>query len=203
MAATQQSHHRPPRCTWRKLRSSVSLHRQRRTVFVRCDHDLSMLSNAIEGVLLRPAHEKDLELPSATGKEHFVQFVSGGNILDLKEKYHIKKMKSLEFASFRVKAFRHDKAVIQTSMYFMSVGKAWSKATKLLTAFPANLLAIDFTTNTHYLKKPFPNISILRKPSPYCQAIAPEHYLKSTLFHSFHATTTYISPVTNLTSTRL
>ena len=134
--------------------------------FVRCDHDLSMLSNAIEGVLLRPAHEKDLELPSATGKEHFVQFVSGGNILDLKEKYHIKKMKSLEFASFRVKAFRHDKAVIQTSMYFISAGKAWSKATKLLTAFPANLLAIDFTTNTHYLKKTVPKYLNIEKAVP-------------------------------------
>lgn len=138
--------------------------------FVRCDHDLSSLSNAIEGVLLRPCPEEHLQLPDAIGKDYLVQFVGGGNILDLKEKYHIKKMKSLEYASFHVKAFRHDKAVIHSNLYFVSAGKVWSKNSKLLTAFPANLLAIDFATNTHYLKTTVPKYLNIEKAMPICSS---------------------------------
>jgi hypothetical protein len=131
--------------------------------FVRCNHDLSSLSNAISGILLRPCDEKEATPPDVTTKDRFVQFVAGGNILDLKEKYHIKKMKSLEWASFSVHALRHDKAVIRSNMYFQSAGKVWSKASKLLTAFPVNLLAIDFETNTHYLKKTVPRYLNIEK----------------------------------------
>ncbi len=131
--------------------------------FIRCDHDLSSLSNAISGILLRPCDEKEATLPEAIRKERLVQYVTGGNILDLKEKYHIKKMKSLEWASFSIHALRHDKAIIRSNLYFQSAGKVWTKASKLLTAFPANLLVINFETNTHYLKKTVPKYLNIEK----------------------------------------
>lgn len=80
--------------------------------FVRSDRDLSTLSNAIDGMLLRPCGDAVQNPAIAPTKERFVQFVGGGNILDLKEKYHIQKAKNLEYARFTIKAFRHDKAIM-------------------------------------------------------------------------------------------
>lgn len=134
--------------------------------FVRCDRDLSSLSNSLEGLLLRPCSLGQVELPHATRKEHFVQFVSGGNILDLKEKQQIQKGRSLEYACFSVRAFSHDKTVVSATLFFELPGRLWVKSTKLLTSFPANLLAIDFSTNTHYLKKTVPRYLNLEKAIP-------------------------------------
>ena len=134
--------------------------------FIECDHDLSGLSNALEGVLLRPCPASELELPVATNKDWFTQFVSGGNILDLKEKYHMKKGKSLEYASFYTRALSPNKAVITADLYFVAPGKIWTKTSKMLTSFPANLLAIDFVTNTHYLKTTVPKYLNIEKAVP-------------------------------------
>lgn len=131
--------------------------------FITCDHDLSSLSNAISGILLRPYPLHDIALPDATGREHLVQFVTGGNILDLKEKQHIQKMKNLEWARFRIHALSHNKTIVRSTLYFQSAGKLWSTASKTLTAFPVNLLAIDFATNTHYLKKTVPKYLNIEK----------------------------------------
>lgn len=132
-------------------------------VFVSCTKDLSCLSNALEGMLLRPCRRDAFELPTAHSADHFVQFVAGGNILDLKEKMQIKKAKSLEYATFSVRAISYDKALVSIDLYFHNLAKSWSKSTKLMTTFPAALLAIDFTANTHYLKKTTPKYLNIEK----------------------------------------
>src|ERR1700761_6109354 len=54
--------------------------------FIISDKDLSSLSNNLEGILLRPTTEDQIDLPRHESKARFVQFVSGGTMLDLKEK---------------------------------------------------------------------------------------------------------------------
>jgi hypothetical protein len=131
--------------------------------FVRSDQDLSGLSNSISGLLIRIVPESEITLPTAVQKERFLQFVTGGNLLDLKERQQVQKTKSLEYATFKVRALAHDKMIIQSDIYFELPGKTWSIAHKTLTSFPFQLLSIDFTSNTHYLKKTVPKYLNIEK----------------------------------------
>ena len=131
--------------------------------FIGCNKDLSALSNNIDGMLLRPVTPQDVALPDASSKEHFIQFVNGGNILDLTEKTAIKKAKQLEYVVFSIRAVNIDKAVVQSKLYLKDAGGSWSVAAKLLTAFPTRLLAINFVNNTHYLKKTIPKYLNIEK----------------------------------------
>ena len=131
--------------------------------FITCDKDLSSLSNNIEGLLLRPVDDKEFELPLATNKENFMRFVTGGNLLDLKEKSAVKKSKDLQYAVFKVRAINAEKAVVRSSYYLKNAGGGWSKANKVTSFFPAKMLAIDFANNTRYLKKTVPKYLNIEK----------------------------------------
>lgn len=131
--------------------------------FITSDKDLSALSNSIEGIILRPVDGSELTLPQASAKEKMVQFVTGGNILDLKEKYEVKKGKELEYAVFRVRSLGTNKAIVGVSLYFKDKAGQYSRADKSIYSFPVHLFAIDFSDNTHYLKKSIPKYLDLEK----------------------------------------
>lgn len=131
--------------------------------FITSDKDLSALSNNLEGILLRPVSAQEIELPEASGRERFLQFVTNGTILDLKEKMAVKKSKDLEYATFKIRALGVEKAVVRSSYYFKNAGGGWSKALKTTTFFPAKLLAVNFAGNTHYLKKTVPKYLNIEK----------------------------------------
>jgi len=131
--------------------------------FIRSSKDLSSLSNAIDGFILRPSPASENELPNATGTEHFVQFAASGNLLDLKERYNVKKGKDLKYAWFDVRVLTFENAAVNSALFFESPGGVWLKATKLMTSLPAQLLSIDFTNNTHYLKKSVPQYLNIEK----------------------------------------
>lgn len=63
--------------------------------FIGVNKDIGLLSNNLEGIVLRPASADQFVIPNATTSERFVQYVGGGNILDLKEKYQVKRGKEL------------------------------------------------------------------------------------------------------------
>lgn len=130
--------------------------------FIRSDKDLSSLSNNLDGLLLRPVEEGEVKIPQAIQKER-VQFVTGGSLLDLKEKYNVKRMRDLQVVRFRVRSVNIEKAIVNAELYFRNSGKDWSKGTKLLTIFPAKLLAADFAANTRYLKKTVPRYLDIEK----------------------------------------
>ena len=92
-----------------------------------------------------------------------VQFVTSGNILDLKEKIAVKRQKQLEYATFKVRTLGANKAAVRCELYFQAPGGMWSKNVKLLTTFPAHLFAINFVGNTHYLKKSVPKYLNIEK----------------------------------------
>lgn len=122
--------------------------------FICSDKDLGSLSNNIEVGVLRPIESSVIGLPTnATGKERLVIMKSGGDLLDLKEKYAVKKAKQLEFVVIRCRRINFEKTVTVIQLYFKDAGKNWFMNKKISTVFPAYLLAIDFNTNTRYLRK--------------------------------------------------
>ncbi len=131
--------------------------------FVSCDKDISSLSNNLEAILLRPVELKELKPPASAGNERGVQFVTGGNLLDLKEKYAVKKAKDLQFATFQVSPLGYKKALVRCNLYFKNSGGEWAKSSKLITFLPINQLSVDFATNTHYLKKTVPKYLNIEK----------------------------------------
>jgi len=131
--------------------------------FIISDKDLGSLSNNLEGILLRPSTKEEADVPSPHGRVRFVQFVSGGNILDLKEKLAVKKSLHLEAATFSVKMLTNTKAIVQSRLYLKDAAGQLLEAKKLTNFFPINLFAIDFATNTHYLKKTVPRYLNIEK----------------------------------------
>lgn len=123
--------------------------------FVMCDRNLGSLSNNIEVGVLRPVKQEVVGLPakSTTGKERLVIMKAGADLLDLKEKYKVKKAKDLQFAVIKCRRINFEKAITNSYFYFQDGGKNWTVNHKVAAAFPSFLLAIDFTTNTRYLRK--------------------------------------------------
>lgn len=122
--------------------------------FVCSDKDLGSLSNNIEVGVLRPVEKSIIGLPSGPiGKERLVIMKAGGDLLDLKEKYAVKKAKQLEFVVVRSRRINFEKAATSIQLYFQDAGKNWYMNKKISTTFPSYLLAIDFNTNTRYLRK--------------------------------------------------
>lgn len=131
--------------------------------FIECDKDLGGLSNNIEGLLLQPTESLDLKLPSKINKERMVQFVAGGNILDLKEKVNVKRAKDLEIVFFDVRLINFEKAIVKTRLLFKDKAGSYYQSKKILTFLPYKLLAIDFANNTKYLKKSTPKYLDIEK----------------------------------------
>lgn len=121
--------------------------------FVESDKDLGVLSNNLDGAILRPVNEEELQLPATAGTQRFITFVEGGNLLDLREKFSVKKAKKLEYAIFKVRSLNGDKAFVKLHLYFKSAAGQWVKGSKTLTFFPGHLLSVDFSSNPRYLKK--------------------------------------------------
>lgn len=130
--------------------------------FVSCNKDISSLSNGLKGLLLRPIPSQDAALPKTVAKEVLIQFIPGGNLLDLKEKYLIKRSRDLQFVHFAVRMLGAQQALVSADLYFKS-GQTWTKARKITPSLPVQLLAADFTRNAHYLKKEVPKYLNIEK----------------------------------------
>lgn len=131
--------------------------------FVECDRDLGTLSNNIVGLLFQPTDNEQYNLPTTYSKERMVQFITGGNLLDLKEKYNVKKTKDLECVSFEVTLINFEKAIVKCKLYFKDSSGHYSMAKKLLSFLPYKQLAIDFTANSKYLKRATPKYLNIEK----------------------------------------
>lgn len=123
--------------------------------FISCDKDLSSVSNSLKGLLLRPVSAEYTTLPKAVGKESLVRFITGGNLLDLKERHAVKRSRDLQFARFLVRTFGLQQVIVSADLYFKT-RQSWTKAYRFMTTFPAHLLSVNFAGNTRYLKKDVP-----------------------------------------------
>lgn len=138
--------------------------------FVGTNKDVGMLSNNLDGVVLRPVDSGVIKLPRANGTERFLQFVSGGNILDLKEKYQIKRAKSLEAAEFNIRTVNAEKAHVRLRLFFKTAAGTHVVGKKTMLMLPAHLLKVDFVSNTKYLRKKQPKYLDIQKAMHIAQS---------------------------------
>lgn len=131
--------------------------------FVGSPKDISGLSTNLEGVVLRPVEVSQVPSVTATSKEHFVQYVTGGTLLDMKEKYGVKRDKQLAQVEFRIRAINIEKAATSAKFYFKTRSEAYTSATKALLMYPSHLLAVDFAANTKYLRQKQPKYLDIQK----------------------------------------
>jgi DNA helicase HerA-like ATPase len=131
--------------------------------FIASDLDVGTLSNNLEDVVLRPISRDQISLPEPAVKESFIQFVSGGNILDLREKYQVKRAKELEWASFTIRTLNADKSYVKVRLIFRDAGSRYTVAEKTTVVVPANLLAVDFVKNNKYLRAKQPKYLDIQK----------------------------------------
>jgi energy-coupling factor transporter ATP-binding protein EcfA2 len=123
--------------------------------YIMSDRDLGSLSNNVEVGVLRPVKPETIGLPaqSSVAKERLVIMKAGADLLDLKEKYEVKKAKNLQFTVVKCRRINFEKAITNTYLYFQDSGKNWTVNHKIAGTFPSFLLAIDFSANTKYLRK--------------------------------------------------
>jgi len=145
--------------TWKLI---VSVENSTVRYYVGTNKDVGMLSNNLEGVVLRPIASELVKLPASNGTERFVQYVSGGNLLDLREKYHVKRAKELDYAVMAIRTINVDKAHVKLKLYFKEAG-GYKVAKKSLFVLPTHLLTVDFVTNTKYLRKKQPKYLDIQK----------------------------------------
>ena len=114
--------------------------------FVSSPHDVSALSNSIEGMVLKRAERPNL--PTATRRERFTTLPTT-SILDMREYYLISKRKTLEYVTLKIGPF----GLVRAELFFRGDDGSWGVAVKRLRHLPTHLFAIDFAANTSYLKK--------------------------------------------------
>lgn len=131
--------------------------------FIGTNKDVGLLSNNLEGVVLRPINSELVVEPKASSVERFVQYVGGGNLLDLKEKYQVKRTKELDVAEFTIRTINVEKAHVKMRFFFKSAAGTHSVSKKTLLALPAHLLQVDFVANTKYMRKKQPKYLDIQK----------------------------------------
>lgn len=131
--------------------------------FAGTNKDIGVLSNNLEGVVLRPVAPEIVRLPSRGGSERFVQYVAGGNILDLREKYMVKRGKELQHIVFTFRTLNVEKAHTKINMYFKTAAGTHVVAKKTLLSLPTHLLDVNFQANTKYLRKKQPKYLDIQK----------------------------------------
>ncbi len=144
---------------------SIAVHIENNTVhyYVGANKDIGVLSSNLDGVVLRPIDYDQVELPTKSNKESFVQFVTGGNILDVREKYMIKRGKEMTWALFTIRIFDETRSYCRTELAFKNAGGEFSVSQKVGFILPAHLLAVDFLTNTKYMRHKQPQYLDIQK----------------------------------------
>lgn len=116
--------------------------------------DLGPLSNNINIGILKPVDRNDIDLPEEPvgKKEKMVIIQQGESVFDIRERYQIKKSLDLEAAVLKVRKINSEKALTKVELYFKDKIGAWSLNSRRLTTLPTNLLSIDFTSSSKYLR---------------------------------------------------
>ena len=146
--------------TWRLI---VSIEKSTVRYFIGTNKDVGLLSNNLEGVVLRPIAGDDVKLPDTNSIQRFVQYVEGGNLLDLKEKYQVKRATELTTVDLSIRTLGPDKAHVKMQLFFKNKAGQYSVNKKNLFALPDHLLAVDFVANTKYMRRKQPKYLDIQK----------------------------------------
>jgi Helicase HerA, central domain/Type IV secretion-system coupling protein DNA-binding domain len=149
--------------SFKKLRFHIILKDSHVRYFVQSDRDLSAISSNVTFCVLRPVDAHTVSLPSHVSRERFIQFITGGTLLNLKEKMAIKRGKTLEHFACDVRRLTTGRAQVTLLLYFKNAGGEWSLAKKMTNKFPAHLFAFDFTTANNIMKSETPKYLNIEK----------------------------------------
>lgn len=111
--------------------------------------NLSGLSNKLEKITLRPVDPTILSSLFTVKPERLVIAVPGGNILDIREKYELKRGKLLNWAIFSMKSVG-DSVYTRTNLLFDNSDGTYGVSTKHMLSTPGQLIAINFRENEKY-----------------------------------------------------
>ncbi|NCU38847.1 DUF87 domain-containing protein [Candidatus Saccharibacteria bacterium] len=144
---------------------TILVHVENSTVryFVGANRDISTVSTQLEHIVLRPISADIIQPPKQATKERFVRFMTEGNLLDLREKYQVKRGKELEWAAFSIRPINVERIYGDMQLAFKDASGHYSIAKKLMIMLPAQLLAIDFMKSTNYLRKKQPKFLDIQK----------------------------------------
>ena len=145
------------------VRFHIKLDNNNVRYFVEADKDLSALSSSLEFGVMQPVDSAVIEQPKDAKRESFVNFVSGGNLLDLQEKLSVKRNKNLEHFVCDATRLTNSKSKIDIKLFFKNAANEWSVAKKMGLNFPAHLFAIDFKTANTFMKKETPKYLNIEK----------------------------------------
>ena len=148
------------------LRSWLLLvHIENNTVryFIGTNKDIGGLSSNLKSMVLRPIELSQVSPPARFGKERMIQLVPGGNVLDVREKYQVKRAKELEWVSFKTRTINAEQTYCEAQFCFKDTAGGYSIAKKRLFVLPAQMLAVDFLTNTKYLRHKQPKYLDIQK----------------------------------------
>lgn len=132
--------------------------------FVKSRHDISALSQGLDGFLLREVASKDqalAALPQHATKARLLKIPTGGNLLDLKERYKVKNGTDLFYVQIDVQRF--GKRFTSKLHTYFKIGTSVQLVKQQLALLPTHLLAVDFKGNATYLKKSSPKYVNIEK----------------------------------------
>jgi len=138
--------------TLKKVRFHILLRDNHVRYFVESDKDLGTLTSSVHFAVLQPAKKEDIQLPSHTKRERFVNFNSGGNLLNMQEKLSVKRGKVLEHFVCDVRKVNFEYAKVNMLLYFKDAAGQYSLAIKKSTNFPAHLFEINFDTSNNIMR---------------------------------------------------
>lgn len=117
--------------------------------------DLTGLSNNLEKISLRKVNPQSINLPTPTQNEWLVQFVTGGNLLDLRERTGVNRGKTLEAAVLTLRQIAPQSVYCTADIVFAKADGSYSATRKRLFTMPGNLIAVNFRENEKYTYKKF------------------------------------------------
>ena len=115
---------------FKRLRFHILLKDKHVRYFIQSDRDLSAISSSVTFCVLMPMEPEIVALPTHISKERFVNFVTGGSLLNLQEKISIKRGRTLEHFVCDVQKITTTKAKVSVKLYFKNAGGGWSLAKK-------------------------------------------------------------------------
>jgi hypothetical protein len=151
--------------------------------FVHSRKDLSHISNGLEGFLPMPIDPEDLPKaspPTSQGAALFIYPPKFGNILDLREKYLVKKGFNLLYARFAIQRFGG--FLTWRRAYFFESNGLIKRSTSQSFSLQPGLLDIDFFSVSSYVKKRVSNYLDIEKTSSFFNSRSENALLKIDTF---------------------
>lgn len=140
----------------RTLRVAVSIENNMVRYYFGANKDLTELSNALEYMSFRPIDPSAVDVPIVRKSELFISLVSGGNLLDLRERASVNRGTSLEWAVFSLRRTNLTSGVYGTlDLLFRKQPDYWTASRKRMFVLPGALIAVNFRENEKYAYKKF------------------------------------------------